>query len=81
MFIYIINFEICNINTLITPLGPAQDYSNPATPLYACEVGYPGGPYHEDTNDMEYELNPDILTDILNFTSVPYAPDQMSNNI
>ena len=57
--------------------GPAQDFSNPTTPIN-YDIGYGGVMgYNEDTNDMEFDVNDINITDILNITTNMY-PDQIN---
>ena len=52
--------------------GPANEYSNPTTPLNPYEMGYEGSAYQEDTNDMEYDIADINIADILNITGNMY---------
>ena len=50
--------------------GPANEYSNPTTPLNPYEMGYEGSGYPEDVNGMDYDIAEFNIQEILNISNL-----------
>ncbi|XP_023331854.1 signal transducer and activator of transcription 5A [Eurytemora carolleeae] len=50
--------------------GPANEYSNPTTPLNPYEIGYEGSGYPEDVNGMDYDIAEFNIQEILNISNL-----------